>query len=68
MSLNRHRVIHLFRRLLESWPDAPAISSDRPTEDLAADFQRAPPKLSRRLAARLAEERARALMTMGADL
>ena len=68
MSLSRHRVIHLFRRLLDSWPDAPARSANRPPEDLAADFQRAPPKLSYRLAARLAEERARALMTMGADL
>jgi len=67
MSLSRHRVIHLFRRLLESWPGEPP-SLDRSPEDLAADFQRAPPKLSHRLAARLDAERTRALMTMGADL
>ena len=66
MSLSRHRVIHLFRRILDSWPDAPAPTFDRSPEDIAADFQASPPRLSPALAARLNAERSRARLTMGA--
>ena len=65
MTLRRHRVVHLFRQLLATWPES-SPDAPRSPEDLAADFQRAPPQVSPALAARLAAERGRARQMIGA--
>jgi len=66
MNLRRYRVVHLFRQLLATWPDAPSPSVHRSPECLGADFQRAPPQVSPALAARLAAERGHARQMIGA--
>jgi len=64
----RERVAALFRELMASiWRDTPARSAPRTSEDLAGDFQRAPPQVSPALAARLNAERGHARQMIGAS-